>query len=248
MQYPLLPRAAGRTTIIIPNYEAREEIDACLKMIPLMTEGDYRVVVVDNGSSAETKHALRGMASRSDKISVVDYDEQAGFTHAVNAGLSMASGDSDYVVIMNNDTVPTIGWLDELAIVFKHHSDCGMSVPRQVLPPNHPTSKRHVPGSVSSREVDANLSAHHQNVLNPTFDTKNGIIELNFAPLFCTMMKADDIRALGFLDAENGAHFRSDWILCDAVRRYLGKRILYTQHSKVYHFQGVSTVAKSKAA
>lgn len=240
--------AAGRTTIVVPSYEARQEIEVCLDMIACVTEGDYRVLVVDNASGSNAKYALRRLEQRFDKVKVVDYDERPGFTHAVNAGLAMVGRDSEFVVIMNNDTIPTPGWLDELAVLFRQYPDCGMAVPRQVLPAGHAIGKAHVPFAVKTREVDVNLSAHHQNVLDPFFDVERGVVELNFAPLFCAMLRSEDVRALGFLDADNGAHFRSDWILCNDVRRLLKKRILYTQHSKVYHLQGVSTAAKAGAA
>jgi hypothetical protein len=42
--------------------------------------------------------------------------------------------------------------------------------------------------------------------------------------------------ALGPLDVENGPHYRSDRLYCDLVRDVMRRRIIYTPHSKVYHF------------
>jgi GT2 family glycosyltransferase len=78
-------------------------------------------------------------------------------------------------------------------------------------------------------------------VINPFFDTKNGVMELNFVPFFCVLIRREVIDEIGFLNPEMGVHYQSDWVYSDAVRNIARRRILHTAHSKVYHFAGRAT-------
>jgi GT2 family glycosyltransferase len=61
------------------------------------------------------------------------------------------------------------------------------------------------------------------------------------------LVRPEAIRAIGGLDHRNGPHYRSDWIFCEALRRILEQRIVYTPYSKVYHLQGVATRLRDEA-
>jgi GT2 family glycosyltransferase len=233
--------------IIIPNYEAAAQLEACVKSITQLTDLPYRITVVDNGSSHGTRQSLYAFCRQFSNVRFIEDDGPSGFSYAVNRGFAEIEDTDCDVLILNNDTVVTPDWLTELRYVLWKHSDAGMAVPRQVLPANSHIIKPHVPGAMDTYECDINLSSHHGNVLNPHFDQDDRLVELTFAPLFCSLVRADLIKQLSGLDARNGPHYRSDWILCDAIRRICGKRILYTPHSKVYHLQGVAS-ATFKAA
>jgi hypothetical protein len=116
-----------------------------------------------------------------------------------------------------------------------------MAVPRQVLPAGNRITKVHVPGAMDACECDINLSIHHNNILDLEFDREDELVELTYAPLFCGLLRPQTIRAARGLDSGNAPHYRSDWILCDFIRRHLQQRIVYTPHSKVYHLQGIAT-------
>jgi O-antigen biosynthesis protein len=235
----------GRVEIVIPNYESFEELQTCLQSLKQHTHTPYNITIVDNRSSRETRDKLTSLISRTEGTKLLIEDESAGFSYAVNRGICEVIGTGDDIVILNNDTLVMPGWLDELRLVLHKHQDVAIAVPRQVLPGGHSIIKAHVPAAISDFECDVNLSAHHVNILDPYFDPQDGLIELTFAPLFCALVRASSLAAIGGLDAANGPHFRSDWILCDGIRRYLKQRVVYTPHSKVYHMQGVATRQKA---
>jgi len=232
---------AERVQILIPNYESLAELEVSLNSIFEVTTSPFEILIVDNGSSIQTRQELSQMVSSFESTRVIYEDSASGFSHAVNRGLAEILEGDDPVLILNNDTLVTPNWLDELRYVLYKHSDAAMAVPRQVLPSGAKIIKPHVPAAFASFECDINLSAHHSNVLDPEFDREDCLVELSFAPLFCGLIRAEALRLLGGLDARNGPHFRSDWILSDEIRRILNKRIIYTPHSKIYHMQGVAT-------
>jgi len=227
--------------ILIPNYESLNELEMCLASIAEHTSSPYEVLVIDNGSPDETYARLENMISSFERVRLIREDTAAGFSFAVNRGLSEIADGNEKILILNNDTLVTPAWLDELRYVLFKHADAGMAVPRQVLPAGSKAAKLHMPAANPHFECDINLSTQHDNVLDPEFDREDDIVELGFAPLFCGLIRPETIRALGGLDSGNGPHYRSDWILCEAIQRVLKQRILYTPHSKVYHLQGVAT-------
>jgi GT2 family glycosyltransferase len=199
------------------------------------------VLVIDNGSSDDTYARLEGMIASFEHVSLLRETTGSGFSFAVNRGLAEIADRNDKVLILNNDTLVTPDWLDELRYGLFKHEDAGMAVPRQVIPAGAKALKLHMPAAEASFECDINLSSQHDNVLDPEFDRDDNLVELSFAPLFCGLIRPEVIKAIGGLDYLNGPHYRSDWIFCEALRRILHQRILYTPYSKVYHLQGVAT-------
>ena len=78
-------------------------------------------------------------------------------------------------------------------------------------------------------------------MIDPSFDTQRGWVEVNFAPFFCVLIPRLTLDRAGPLDAINGRHYRSDRIYCDWVRGVLGLRVIYAAGSKLYHLLQQST-------
>jgi GT2 family glycosyltransferase len=240
------PATNSLTNIIIPNYECYDELKVCIESIEAVTKTPYRIVIVDNKSSLITRSNIIKYINGKTNISLITYDEYAGFTFAVNAGIKYVFENFDGdILILNNDTFVTNGWLEYLQDVLSLDNEVGMVVPRQVLPPNHEISKYHSPDALIDTEVDINLSAHHKNIIKPYSLADGSLFELNYAPMFCSLIRRNVAEAIGFLDAGNGPHFRSDWIYCDILRYRFFKKIIYSPYSKVYHLQGISTKVSS---
>ncbi len=227
--------------ILIPNYESLGELEMCLQSIAEHTASPYEVLIVDNGSSEETYAKLLDMTASLDCVRLIRETENSGFSFAVNRGLREIIDKDQKILILNNDTLATPDWLDELRYVLLKHENAGMAVPRQVLPAHSKPMMAHVPEAMMSFECDINLSAAHDNIIDHEFDLEDDLIALSYAPLFCGLLRPQTLKHAGFLDSSNGPHYRSDRILCDAITRLLGQKILYTPHSKVYHLQGVAT-------
>lgn len=230
--------------IIIPNYEAIEELEACVESIVNNTDDLYEITIVDNNSSEKTRKKLDKLCLKFVNLHWIPVDDDSGFSFAVNAGFEKVFSKKQDIVILNNDTIVTPNWLEELRLVLHEKSNVGMVVPRQVLLSGNSIAQFHSPATLKTFEIDVSLSAHHKNIINPQFDKKDGLVELSYAPFFCVLICYDAAIKTGLLDSRNGPHFRSDWIYCDALRRKTGKKIVYTPHSKVYHIQGVSTNKK----
>lgn len=229
-----------RTTIVIPSFGVPEFLSLCMASIRAYTgSGVYSLVVVDNGSGRQVQNVLDRVES-DEATTVIRNPQNLGFTHAVAQGIEASEPGSD-IVVMNNDSVVTPDWLAALHDVGQLHEEVGIVAPRQVLLAGNERIPTHVPGATEAFECDTNLSAHHRNVIDPYFDTRNAFTELKFAPFFCVLIRREAIDVCGPPDTRMGAHYQSDWVYCEAVRRHAGMRILHTPFSKVYHYQGLAT-------
>ncbi len=228
------------TTVVIPSYQAPAELTACLDALAAYSPSDTEVVVVDNASDADTLAVLEPRAADG-SLRLLRNDRNLGFTAAVNRGIE-AAGERD-VVLLNNDAVVTPGWLEGLWHVLDQEVDAGLVVPRQVLPPGGRAARSHVPATDLRREMDTNPSILHRNVLTPDPSLPSGLMALSFAPFFAVYVPRSTVDALGPLNVEHGPHYRSDRLYCAAVRHGLGRRIMYTPYSRVYHLRRRATKA-----
>src|SRR5215471_14443856 len=67
----------------------------------------FEIIAVDDASADGTPGLLAGYG---DRIRVVTHATNTGFATACNDGAAAARG--EYVVFLNNDTIPQSGWLD----------------------------------------------------------------------------------------------------------------------------------------
>jgi GT2 family glycosyltransferase len=109
----VLAQTFPKISIVIVTHNNRDVNRLCLESLFARTEWpNLEVLVVDNGSSDGTPELLSGLASRHANLRVIALAENRGFPAACNVGLARAAG--AHLVLLNNDTVVTRGWLTAL--------------------------------------------------------------------------------------------------------------------------------------
>jgi glycosyltransferase involved in cell wall biosynthesis/Flp pilus assembly protein TadD len=98
----------GLTSIVIVTHNQLGYTRLCLDSIRLRTDEPYELVLVDNGSDDGTPEYLERQAG----ARVIRNPDNRGFPAAANQGIRAASGRQ--VLLLNNDTVVTTGWLGRL--------------------------------------------------------------------------------------------------------------------------------------
>lgn len=95
------------TTVLVVTWRAREFLADCLAGLRAQT-APHRLLVVDNASDDGTAAVLAGFP----EAMVLRLPRNLGFAGGVAAGL--ASVDTPYVALLNDDAVPAPGWLAAL--------------------------------------------------------------------------------------------------------------------------------------
>lgn len=84
-------------TVIIPNFNGMKFLEPCFEALKAQTYQNFKILVVDNGSSDGSKEWLKAQG-----IDTIFLDENTGFSGAVNIGIK--ASDTPYVILLNNDT------------------------------------------------------------------------------------------------------------------------------------------------
>jgi GT2 family glycosyltransferase len=99
--------------VIIPIYNAAEDVTRCVVSVRQHTGENCRIVLIDDCSSDERIAsfftALEALAD--DRIVLVKNLSNIGFIGTVNRGMSLSNND---VVLLNSDTIVTSNWLEKL--------------------------------------------------------------------------------------------------------------------------------------
>jgi len=87
-------------SIVIPAFNAEGEIDKCIHYLMQQTYKNYEVIIVNDGSTDETKKKCDLLEQKYNKISVI-HQENAGVSSARNTGIKAAKG--NWIVFLDAD-------------------------------------------------------------------------------------------------------------------------------------------------
>lgn len=99
-------------SMIMLTYNRLDVTQACLESIRRHTPEPHEIIVVDNGSDDGSREWLRQRRQEQPTIRLIENGQNLGFAAGCNQGMREARG--DYLLLLNNDTVVTPGWLSGL--------------------------------------------------------------------------------------------------------------------------------------
>jgi GT2 family glycosyltransferase/glycosyltransferase involved in cell wall biosynthesis len=228
-----------RASIVIPVFNQFAHTLACLRAIAAQPpEAAIEVIVVDDGSSDETADALAQVAG----LRFHRRPANGGFIAACNDGAKLARG--EYLVFLNNDTLPQAGWLDALLQTFDEHPGTGL-VGAQLL---YPDGRLQEAGGV----VFADGSAWNYGRLESPLDPRYACLrEADYCSGAAIAIPRTLFVQLGGFDKRYAPAYYEDTDLAFAVRA-AGLRVLYQPAARVVHLEGATagtdTGAGPKAA
>ena len=234
--YPL----SKKISVIIPSYESLNEIKTCINSILSQESKEMlEIIVVDNNSNKDVKDYLSDLESAG-KIKLILNNINYGFSFAINQGIEISRKNTD-ILLLNNDAILTKGSLEHMQYCAYSLPQCGIIVPHELLFEGDNRISENVPYAYNNFECDVIPSKKHHNIINIPLFHDGTLLELNFAPFFCTYIKRDTYNKTLGLDPELGRHYRSDRIFSDYIRHYLQLKIYQAPHAFVYHRHQVAT-------
>lgn len=105
-----------RVSVVIPNWNGREFLPACLGSLRKQAFEDLEIVLVDNDSMDDSV-AFTG--ERFPEAKIIRLEKNYGFAKAMNVGIRASEG--EYVACLNNDTEASPQWLSELVTCMERH-------------------------------------------------------------------------------------------------------------------------------
>lgn len=98
--------------VVVPVHNAWPHVQACLASLDRTLDIPYRLILIDDGSDAEARDGLIDYAQSKPWVSIIRHEVNRGYTASANRGI--VEGVSDYVVLLNSDTICTHGWISRL--------------------------------------------------------------------------------------------------------------------------------------
>jgi GT2 family glycosyltransferase/glycosyltransferase involved in cell wall biosynthesis len=221
-------RKEGRpVAIVIPHYGDPELTLQCVASIKGTTKaGRVRIIVSDDGSAAEHVARLR----TTDGVELVESAANTGFAANCNRGFAHAGGDHD-IVLLNNDTIATPGWLEQLQYsAYNSRPGVGIVGPKLLYPD----------GTIQSAGSHRNLGApewfDHRYRFKPSdFPAANvpgDVLAVTGAAMY---LKREALDAIGQFDETFGMAYE-DVDLC--LRAWeAGFRVWYAPDSVLTHLE-----------
>lgn len=189
-------------SLIILTYNRLDVTKDCLESIRRHTPQPHEIIIVDNGSSDGSRQWLRERQSEQPTIKLIENSENLGFSAGCNQGIRAASG--EYLLLLNNDTVVTPGWLAGLLEPF---SDPSVGVVGPIT--NNLSGAQEWPWSDYNGlgELD-DFALHHRSKYRYWWIPSRRIVG------FCMLFRRSLVEQIGYLDERFGSGNYEDDDFC----------------------------------
>lgn len=220
--------AAPKVFVCILNWNKPEVTLQCLRAVQSQDYANFRVVIVDNGSTDGSVAAFRALG---DTIDLVEIKENIGFTGGANAGLRyvLVQG-GDYVWLLNNDCECGPGTLRRLVQYAEEHSDIGMVSP--IITDRRSGEDSYAVGRIdlASGITDQTADAAKAEVMQARYRSQ---IMLKGTAL---LLKRSVIERVGFFDEQLFMYCEDNDYAVRSVAKGFGAACVTTE--RVYHDEG----------
>lgn len=204
----------SRITVVIPTFQAADDLPECLDALERQTYRDFDVLVVDGRSPDGTADVARARGAR------VVADEGKTRAHACEEALLHVT--SDLVAFTDADCIPEPSWLDELVRSL------------EAAPPEYASAG----GPNVSPAGDSALGKAVDVVYGTRLmsgGTRYGFqsdhdVEINHNPGCNVLYRADDLRAVGFEEFPT-----AEDVVVDHRIRVMGGKLLFNPRALVRH-------------
>lgn len=196
-----------KVSIIILNWNGKRFTRNCLESIKKNTSySNYEIIVIDQGS---TDGSVEMIEKNFPEVKLVKNKENVGFSTGNNQGFRLAKG--KYIMMLNNDTLVTPGWLSTLVKVMEHNEKIAC---------------------VGSRIVSSLEEVKKER--------KRDVEEVQTVGGAAMLIRKSVIRKIGNLDAKNFSPIygeENDW--CYRARNH-GYKIVIANKSVVVHLSSIA--------
>jgi O-antigen biosynthesis protein len=216
-----------KVSLIIPLYAHAELTLACLSSIrDNTTHVSYEVILVDDDADEETKRMLERVRG----ARIIHNEQNLGYLRSMNCGASEARG--RWLVLLNNDTEVTRGWLRSMLACAESADDIGVVTPKFVYPDG---SLNEAGGIIWRDGTGVNYGRGEE----PTCFQYEYRRETDYGSAAALMVSTELWSATGGFDERYLPMYYEDADLCFEARER-GLRVMYEPEAVVVHIEGAT--------
>lgn len=220
--------AEPRVSVIVLCYNNVEFTEACLDSLHRYSDyPNLEVIAVDNASTDRTPEMLAAWEQAGPNRRYIANAANLGFSAGNNVGLKAATG--DYLVILNNDTYVTPGWVRSMAQHLRRNPGVGLVGPVTNNIGNEARIEIHY---ASMEEMITNAGSFTRKHPGAAF-------AMPTAAFFCVMLTRAAYEKVGLMDEAFGVGFFEDDDYCRRLARE-GFGVLCAEDVFVHHHLSAS--------
>ncbi len=114
-----------RVTVVIPHFNGKQILDDCLSSLFKNSFQNFEVLVIDNGSTDGSQQMVK---EKFPKVRLIQNSENKGYAGACNQGIALSQ--SEFVLLLNNDTVCPTNFLEALVQAMERFPGVAMAQPK----------------------------------------------------------------------------------------------------------------------
>lgn len=215
--------------IIILNWNGWQDTLECLESVKKINYQNYRMIVIDNGSTNESVEKISGYIKEFKNFELLVQKENLGFTGGNNLGIKYAlENGADYVLLLNNDTTVDENFLSELAVAAEKFKTAGLLGPK-IYFYNNPKKIWFAGGNISPYAIKGTHIG-----LNETDNGQHDLVKkADYLTGCCLLIKKETIDKIGFLDEDYFLYYEDTDYSWRA--RKAGLDCVFVPQSKIWH-------------
>ncbi len=224
-----------RVSLIIPLYAHVELTLACLRSIREHTaHASYEVILVDDAADPATKRLLAGVRG----ATILHNKQNLGYLRSMNRGASVARG--RWLVLFNNDTEVTRGWLAAMLACTESAEDVGVVTPKFI----YPDRTLNEAGGIIWRDGTGMNYGRGDQLDRFQYEYRR---ETDYGSAAALMVKAELWKAVGGFDERYLPMYYEDTDLCFQAREH-GLRVMYEPEAVVVHIEGATAGSDAESS
>lgn len=227
--------------IIILNFNGRYNILQCLYSLKQLKENSFKktIIVVDNASSDDS---IKAISQDYPKVTLIANKENVGFSEGNNIGIRYAlSHGSDFVLILNSDTIVDKDMIEELLTVSTSDKKIAVVAPKIYFAKGYEFHKNRYKKNDLGKVIWYaggiidwnNIIGHHlgvDEVDHGQYDKKE---ETEYASGCCMLVKKEVFKEIGLFDSKYFLYYE-DSDFCKKVKD-AGYKIMYQPKAILWH-------------
>ncbi len=211
------PEIVPDVGIVIPVFNNLDLTRTCWTSVRKSTGIPHQVVIVDNASTEDVAYE-----ADQNNLEVIRNETNRGFAYACNQGIMHTHG--DFVVILNNDTIVTPGWLERLMWHMGDDPDMGILG----VTTNYAGSEQQIPATY---ETERQLYDFSEEIYRKNRHRRK---ETGKVVAVCVVLRRKMLRDVGLFDTRFGlGNFEDDDICLRA--RLAGYKVAFARDVFIHH-------------
>jgi GT2 family glycosyltransferase len=220
----------SKVSIIILNWNGKKDTIECLDSLKKIRYFNYEIVIVDNGSTDGSVECFKKLYP---KIELIENKKNLGFAEGNNVAIRrIIERGTDYVLLLNNDTIVDPDFLVELVNVLKNDSSIGIAGPTVY----YYKEKDNIQSAGGKICWYKGKAPHLRNKNDMKI---NEIRDVDYIMGCSLMAKSELFKIIGYLNKDYFAYWEeTEW--CVRAKR-AGYRIINVPAAKVWHKGGATS-------